>query len=293
MLPRVTTAGASAVPGDPEACLRRYGLWGVSAGRASRGAARVARICPTRVRRRRLGDASVTVTGSRRRKSPPRYSPRRSRPRSRTRPGLSTSCPVAERRPRSCGTASTRTGRILFGRREGGVRFRDGRRRTSRGVRTVSGHFRRSRSPSTSPRTRRGTRGRARGFGARRRRRSRGWADSTRPGEKIDGVLAGDCLPSTATGPDGRVVQDDAGAVVTRREGGENAKRIATFDVSAGVGAEANKAAIERVAAGEMPTPSPSYTARKFARSSRSCARALAHRSRRRSRCGAGTTRTR
>ena len=112
-------------------------------------------------------------------------------------------------------------------------------------------------------------------------------------GEKIDGVLAGDSLPSTSTGPDGRVVRDDAGAVVTRREGGENAKRIATFDVSASVGAEANKAAIERVAAGEMLDASPRRTARKFARSSRSCARAGSPRSRRRSRCGAGTTRTR
>ena len=56
-------------------------------------------------------------------------------------------------------------------------------------------------------------------------------------GRKIDGVLAGDSLPSTSTGPDGRVIRDDAGAVVTRARGGESAP-IASFDVSASVGAD-------------------------------------------------------
>ena len=52
----VTTAGASAVPGDPEACLRRYGLWGCLRG--AQAAARLASLGSVR-RGSSVGSSSV------------------------------------------------------------------------------------------------------------------------------------------------------------------------------------------------------------------------------------------
>ena len=252
----VTTAGASAVPGDPEACLRRYGLWGCLRG--AQAAARLASLGSIR-RGSSVGSSSVgSVTlGNGHRIEAARisaalfaapftstlaHSPRavdivsgRRTPPAQLWDGVDAhgSDPFRFDARSSCDFA-TDVGELLVA---------SGRSLEALPPLAVAEHLAAHalRDARACARVRCAQAAALAGVGR---------FDAA--GEKIDGVLAGDSLPSTSTGPDGRVIRDDAGAVVTRARGGESAP-IASFDVSASVGAEANEAAIERIAAGEMP----------------------------------------
>ena len=256
----VTTAGASAVPGDPEACLRRYGLWGCLRG--AQAAARLASLGS--VRRASDGGGSSDGVGSVMLGNGHRIEAARISAALFAAPFAST----LAHSPRAVDIVSGRRtppaqlwdgvdahgsdpfrfdarAACDFATDVGELLVASGRSLEALPPLAVAEHLAAHalRDARACARVRCAQAAALAGVGR---------FDAA--GEKIDGVLAGDSLPSTSTGPDGRVVRDDAGAVVTRREaGGENAERIATFDVSAGVGAEANKAAIERVAAGEMP----------------------------------------
>ena len=253
----VTTAGASALPGDPEACLRRYGLWGCLRG--AQAAARLASLGSVR-RSSAVGSSAVdSVTlGNGHRIEAARisaalfaapfastlaHSPRAVEivsgvriPPAQLWDGVDAhgSDPFGFDARTSCDFA-TAVGELLVA---------SGRSLEALPPLAVAEHLAAHalRDARACARVRCAQAAALAGVG----RFDVGW-------EKIDGVLAGDSLPSTSTGPDGGVVRDESGAVVTRNPWGTPENRSRPFDVAARVTSEANKAAIERIAVGEMP----------------------------------------
>ena len=239
----VTTAGGSATPGDPEACLRTYGLWG-----CLRGAVAAARLAAHggrgagelgaghRVEAARISAALFAAPFA----STLSHSPRAKD----IVGGHGLSPPELWDGVDACGSDPYRfDARIAcdLSADIGDVLVASGRPLEALPALAVAEHLAAHalRDARTCARVR---------CAQASALSSIGRFDAA--AERIAALLAGDGFPSTATGADGKIIRTESGAAVTRPE---SVPAAVSFDVSLPAGAEANKPAIECVSSGEIP----------------------------------------